>query len=99
MNIISNIICCGHTMDIESYNEYNRLKNEYLKKNNIKLIDFMKFLNDNLTEDTKERLTLSIGSRREKYLKELESNPIYMNFMEVKKEVSALLIDMRDFLM
>ena len=35
----------------------------------------------------------------EKYLKELESNPIYLNFIEVKKEVSALLMDMRDFLM
>ena len=31
-------------------------------------------------------------------LNKLESNPIYVNFIEVKKEVNALLIDMRDFL-
>ena len=34
----------------------------------------------------------------ESSLKELESNPVYINFNEVKKEVNALLIDMRDFL-
>ena len=34
----------------------------------------------------------------EKTLKELESNPIYVNFMEVKKEVSTLLLDVRDYL-
>ena len=34
----------------------------------------------------------------ESYLTKIESNPIYVNFNEVKKEVNALLIEMRDFL-
>lgn len=34
----------------------------------------------------------------ESYLTKIESNPIYINFNEVKKEVNALLIEMRDFL-
>lgn len=34
----------------------------------------------------------------ESCLAKIESNPIYINFNEVKKEVNALLIEMRDFL-
>ena len=71
MDIIDNIICCGHTLFIESYKEYEKLKNEYMKKNNIKILDFIEYLNNNLSEETKERLTLSINSRYERYLREL----------------------------
>lgn len=34
----------------------------------------------------------------ESSLKELESNPIYQDFIEIKKEVNALLIDIHDIL-
>ena len=34
----------------------------------------------------------------ESLLKEMEENPIYQNFNEVKKEVNALLMDIRDIL-
>ena len=34
----------------------------------------------------------------EKALKELESNPIYVDFIEAKKEVTTLLMDVRDYL-
>ena len=34
----------------------------------------------------------------EESLNKLESNPIYSNFNEIKKEVNALLLDIRDFL-
>ena len=80
MDIIDNIILRGHTLELESYKEYEKLKNEYMKKikcaysmnkNNIKILDFMDYLNNNLSEDTKERLTLSINSRYERYLREL----------------------------
>ena len=71
MDTIDNIILRGHTLFIESYKEYEKLKNEYMKKNNIKILDFMDYLNNNLSEDTKERLTLSINSRYERYLREL----------------------------
>ena len=70
MDIIDNIILSGHTLFIESYREYDKLKNEYLKKNNIKILDFMEYLNNNLSEETKDRLTLSINSRYKRYLRE-----------------------------
>ena len=70
MDIIDNIILSGHTLFIESYREYDKLKKEYLKKNNIKILDFMEYLNNNLSEETKDRLTLSINSRYERYLRE-----------------------------
>ena len=85
MDIIDNIILSGHTLFIESYREYENLKNEYLKtqhqrcwgavpmerkKNTIKILDFMEYLNNNLSEETKDRLTLSINSRYERYLRE-----------------------------
>ena len=34
----------------------------------------------------------------EKYLKELENNPIYQNFNEVKKEVNELLLEIKNYL-
>ena len=70
MDIIDDIILRGHTLFIESYREYEKLKKEYLKKNNIKILDFMEYLNNNLSEETKDRLTLSINSRYERYLRE-----------------------------
>lgn len=34
----------------------------------------------------------------ENYLNKLENNPIYQNFLEVKKEVNSLLLEIKDYL-
>ena len=103
MNDIDKLLneVCDKLNDEECVKEYFRLKHIIEEDKQLKELDQkIRFHQKEMCKhENNDEIYFREKELYEKYLKELESNPIYMNFMEVKKEVSALLIDMRDFLM
>ena len=86
--------------DEECVKEYFRLKEIINNDSNLKRLDkevrehqkkMCEFQND-------DEIYFKEKALYESSLKELEDNPIYQNFNEVKKEVNSLLIEIRDFL-
>ena len=80
--------------------EYFRLKN--VIENDKELIELDKLVREHQTAMCKAQDNDEIYFKEkelyETYLNQLNNNPIYQNFEEVKKEVNALLKEMKDYL-
>lgn len=87
-------------LEQECVQEFFRLKKAIEQDKEIKELDeSVRFHQRKMCENqNNDELYFKEKALYEECLQKLESNPIYSNFMEVKKEVNALLLDIRDFL-